>query len=213
MAKKHFDRGMAAIETAESLEDFNEAAKEFEAAKSLAPDWADVYYNLGFVYDRIERFDDAINNLKYYLKIVPNAEDAAEVETMINKIEYKKEKTFEKQNKYKDIIGIWDRYDSETGEKLDYYTFSYEDNNLTVKVFAGIGTGFISVPANIVGDKLEFKYLEKQTQYDSEVEYSYTIVDPKLMKGYIRVNVIRKNPGFPVPLGQKLPAPMEMRKQ
>lgn len=213
MAKKYVDRGMAVIETAESLEDFNEAIIEFEKAKTYAPNWEDIYYNLGFVYDKTEKYEEAIKNLRQYLKLVPDAEDADEVESMLNKIEYKNEKAAEKQNRYKDLLGIWDRYDSATGEKLDFYTFSYEGNNITVKTYAGIGTGFISVPVNIVGDKLEFKYLEKQTQYDSEVEYSYTIVDPKLMKGYIRVNVIRKNPGFPVPLGQKPPMPMEMRKR
>jgi tetratricopeptide (TPR) repeat protein len=212
-AKKHFDRGIAAIETAESLEDFNDAIKEFETAKTLAPDWADIYYNLGIVYEKAERYDEAINNLQHYIKITPNADDAEEIQTMITKIEYKNEKAFEKQNKYKDLIGVWDRYDSETGEIMDEFTFLYKDGNLMVKAMGGIGSGGISVPVKFDGQKLEFNFLDKKIQYDSETEFSYTIVGKGLMKGYIKVNVIRTNPGFPVKLGQKPPMPMELRKR
>ena len=211
MAKKHFDRGMAVIEYAESVQDYNEAVKEFEEAKTLAPDWADIYYNLGIVYDKIERYTEAIENLRNYLKLVPNAEDAEVVESMLTKIEFKNEKAIEKKNKYNDLVGIWDRYDSESGEKMDSYTIVYKDNNLTVETWGAFG--LITVPVKFEEQKLKFEYLDKKTMYDSEVEFSYTMVDPKLMKGYIRVNVIRKNPGFPVPLGQKPPAPMEMRKR
>ena len=211
MAKNHFDRGMAAIENAETVQDYEDAVKEFETAKSLAPDWADIYYNLGIVYDKTEKYKEAIENLRNYLRLVPNAEDAEAVETMLTKIEYKNEKALEKKNKYNDLVGIWDRYDSETGEKMDSYTIVYKDNNLTVETWGAFG--LITVPVKFEEQKLKFEYLDKKTMYDSEVEFSYTLVDKGLMKGYIRVNVIRKNPGFPVALGQKPPASMEMRKR
>jgi tetratricopeptide (TPR) repeat protein len=210
-AQKHFDRGNAAVESAVTKEDLEDAVKEFEKAKSFAMDWADVYYNLGIVYDKLDRYKEAIENLQHYLRLSPNAEDTEEVETMINKIEYKNEKASEKQNKYKDLVGTWDRYDSETGEKLNSYTISYNGNNLAVQTFTYSGN--VSVPVNLDGNKLNFKYLDKQSLYDSEVEYNYTVVDPKYMKGSIRVNVIRKNPGFPIQLGLKPAAPMEMRKR
>lgn len=210
-AEKHFDRGTAAVEIAESMEDFNVAINEFEKAKTYAPEWADVYYNLGFIYDKIEKYEEAIKNFRQYLKLSPNAEDAGEVESMLNKIEYKNEKASEKQNKYKDLVGTWDRYDSETGERLNSYTISYNGNDLEVQTFTYSGN--VSVPVNLDGNKLNFKYLDKQSLYDSEVEYNYTVVDPKYMRGSIRVNVIRKNPGFPIQLGLKPAAPMEMRKR
>jgi tetratricopeptide (TPR) repeat protein len=210
-ANKHFDRGIAAVESALTKEDLEDAVKEFEKAKSFAMDWADVYYNLGIVFEKLDKYKEAIENLQHYLRLSPNAEDTEEVQTMINKIEYKNEKASEKQNKYKDLVGTWDRYDSETGEKLNSYTISYNGNDLEVQTFTYSGN--VSVPVNLDGNKLNFKYLDKQSLYDSEVEYNYTVVDPKNMKGSIRVNVIRKNPGFPIQLGLKPAAPMEMRKR
>lgn len=210
-AQKHFDRGNAAVESAVTKEDLEDAVKEFEEARSLASGWADVYYNLGMVYEKLERYKEAVENLKHYIQLAPDAEDVNEVETMINKIEYKKEKATEKENKFNVVVGTWDRYDPETGEKLNSYVIAYKDNNLSVETFTY--SGQISVPVNLDGNKLNFKYLDKQSLYDSEVEYNYTVVDPKYMKGSIRVNVIRKNPGFPIQLGLKPAAPMEMRKR
>ena len=46
-AKRHFDRGMAAVEMAKSPDDYAPAIKEFKQAASLAPNWPDAYYNLG----------------------------------------------------------------------------------------------------------------------------------------------------------------------
>jgi tetratricopeptide (TPR) repeat protein len=87
-AKRHFDRGMAAVEMAKSPEDFKDAIKEFEQAIRLAPDWPDVYYNLGMVQEKAEKYSDAITNLKQYLGLAPNANDAEAVKSLINKLEY-----------------------------------------------------------------------------------------------------------------------------
>ncbi|MGA3333101.1 MAG: hypothetical protein ABSC62_02935 [Terracidiphilus sp.] len=67
-AKRYFDRGMAAVETAKSPDDFASAIKEFEQAASLAPDWLDVYYNPGIVQEKAEKYSDAKRNLKQYLR-------------------------------------------------------------------------------------------------------------------------------------------------
>ena len=212
-AKKHFDRGVAAVESAKSAEDFEDAAKEFETAKSLAKDWPDVYYNLGIVYDNLEKYDDALVNLKYYLQLKPTAEDADEVETMINKIEYKKDKANEKENKFNLVVGTWDRYDPETGETLNNFTFLVKDDGLYVQAFGGTGQGMVTEPANYDGSNLSFSYIEKQSMYSSEVTHTYRIKKEKLMVGTIRVNVISKQPNFPVQLGLKPAFPMELHKR
>jgi len=102
-AKKHFDRGMAIIENAKSPEDFKTAIKEFENAKTYAPNWADVYYNLGLLFDKMEKYDKSIENLKVYLQLDPNADDVETVKSMINKIEYKAEQFLNPET----LAGIW----------------------------------------------------------------------------------------------------------
>ena len=90
-ARRHFDRGMAAVELAKTPVDYEKAITEFEKAKSFAPNWADVYYNLGLVQEKAEKYGDAVTNLKQYLRLAPNAGDAEAVKSHINKLEYKAE--------------------------------------------------------------------------------------------------------------------------
>lgn len=90
-AKRHFDRGMAAVEMAKSPADYAPAIKEFEQAGRLAPSWPDVYYNLGMVQEKAGKYSDAVTNLKQYLRLAPNASDAETVKILINKLEYKKD--------------------------------------------------------------------------------------------------------------------------
>jgi hypothetical protein len=91
-AKRHFDRGMAAVEMAKSPDDFAPAIREFEQAVSLAPNWPDVYYNLGMAQEKAGKYSDAITNLKQYLRLAPNASNAETVKSLINKLEYKVER-------------------------------------------------------------------------------------------------------------------------
>jgi len=91
-AKRHFDRGMAAVEMAKSPEDYEPAIKEFEQAVRLAPDWPDVYYNLGMIQEKAEKYGDAIASFRNYLRLAPDAGDAETVKSLINKLEYKNEK-------------------------------------------------------------------------------------------------------------------------
>lgn len=92
-ARRHFDRGTAAVEMAKSPADYEVAIKEFKQAISLAPDWADAYFNLGKVQEQAEKFGEAIASLKEYLRLAPNASDADEVKSLINKLQYKAENT------------------------------------------------------------------------------------------------------------------------
>lgn len=70
-AQKHFNRGLAATEMAKSIEDFKEAIKEFEQAKKLAPNWPDVYYNLGLLYEKVKDYHNALYNLEMYQTFLP----------------------------------------------------------------------------------------------------------------------------------------------
>lgn len=102
-AKRHFDRGMAAVE----MGNHEGAINDFEKARSLVTNWANLYYHLGLTQEKVGKYGDAITNLKQYLRLAPKAGNAAEVKSVINKLEYKKEKA-EKETKLKNILkGEW----------------------------------------------------------------------------------------------------------
>lgn len=106
-AKRHFDYGMAAVEMANSPDDYESAIKEFGQAARLAPGWPDVYYNLGMVLEKSGDYDGAIQNLKQYLRLAPNESDAETIKRLINKLEYKKKKTEEEANITSLLRGKW----------------------------------------------------------------------------------------------------------
>jgi len=87
-AGSHFDLGFASIETAKSNSDFESALLEFENAARLAPEWSDVYYNLGFLQEKLGKPYDAIRNLKRYLELSPGADDRREVEKHIAQLAF-----------------------------------------------------------------------------------------------------------------------------
>jgi hypothetical protein len=106
-ARRFFSRGMAATETAKSTADYKNAAKEFEKAKTLAPDWPDVYYNLGIILEKTDDFEGAIKNLKTYLRLAPSSSDANQIQEKIYKLEYKLEKASEAAKIRSWLKGEW----------------------------------------------------------------------------------------------------------
>jgi tetratricopeptide (TPR) repeat protein len=106
-ARRHFDYGMAAVEMANSPDDYESAIKEFEQAVRLAPGWADAYYNLGMVQKKTNKHNEAITSLKHYLRLAPNANDAETVKSTINKIEYKRQKATEELKITSWLSGKW----------------------------------------------------------------------------------------------------------
>ena len=92
-ALRHKARGLAAVEMAKSLEEYDLAIKEFQEASQLAPDWPDPHYNLGLVLERAGKFREAVASFKEYLRLAPNAPDVAKIQEQIYKLEYKAEQT------------------------------------------------------------------------------------------------------------------------
>ena len=91
-AEKYMNRGMAAVETANSPDDYKSAIKEFEQAVRLAPRWPAPYFNLGYLHNKVGKYQEALNSYRKYLVLVPNAPDAAQVQKEIDQIEYRLEK-------------------------------------------------------------------------------------------------------------------------
>lgn len=91
-AERRMARGRAAIESASSEQDFIEAATEFQKAARAAPWLPEAYFNLGVVYEKAGRYEEARRNLKLYLTAAPNASDAKQVREQLYKLEFQAEK-------------------------------------------------------------------------------------------------------------------------
>ena len=102
-ARRFMSRGMAAVEMAKTPKDYERAVREFEQAAKLAPDWPDVYFNLGSVQAKAGNYGEAVRHYKRYLELSPNAPDAAKVRDEIYKLEYRAEQ----QAKVSDLGGTW----------------------------------------------------------------------------------------------------------
>jgi len=98
-AQRYMARGMAAVEMAKTPKGYKRAVREFEQAAKLAPNWPDVYFNLGSVQAKAENYGEAMRNYKRYLELAPNAPDAAKVREEIYKLEYRAEEQMVKEIK------------------------------------------------------------------------------------------------------------------
>jgi tetratricopeptide (TPR) repeat protein len=90
-AQRYMARGMAAVEMAKAPKDYERAVREFEQAAKLAPNWPDIYFNLGSVQAKAGNYGEAMRHYKRYLELAPNAPDAAKVREEIYKLEYRAE--------------------------------------------------------------------------------------------------------------------------
>ncbi len=106
-ARKHMNRGMAAAEMAKSPAEYEEAVREFEKAARLAPGWPAPYFNLGYVQNEAGKYQEALDNYRKYLKLVPNAPDAEQVQVEIDQIEYRLEKASEAAKILSWLKGEW----------------------------------------------------------------------------------------------------------
>jgi len=166
-ARRYFDRAIAAVEMAKTPADYEKAVAEFEKAKSLAPDWPDVYYNLGFIQDKAGMYSEAMENLRKYLLLAPDAKDAEAVRTLINKLDYKKEQIGDKYGKltdprdgktyktvkignpvwmaenlaYKTQKGSWTYNNDENNVKLYGYLYDWEAAHNACEVVRFLRTG------------------------------------------------------------------------
>ena len=113
-AKRHMFRGQAAMEEATDASGYRDAVSEFKQATQLAPNWADAWFNLGIAQEKAEDFGGAMASFKRYLVLAPDAPDTEEVEGLIFKLEYKRDKAQKKKEsagKWGHLSGKWCRTD------------------------------------------------------------------------------------------------------
>ena len=106
VARKHFDRGMAAVEMAASSNDYEDAITEFKKAVEFAPGWTNAVYNLAIVQEKAGDYEDAMANLKIVMESATSKEEVAEIRSLINKIEYKVEKKKEEKYEYVEPVAV-----------------------------------------------------------------------------------------------------------
>jgi tetratricopeptide (TPR) repeat protein len=107
-ARRYMMRGMEAVEMARTPADFAAALEEYSRAAELAPDWADPYYNLGMIQNRLERYAEAVRNLRRYLELAPGAPDAAEVQNLLVRMEYRQERAEKARMDVTNLVGLWE---------------------------------------------------------------------------------------------------------
>ncbi|MBS3908001.1 MAG: tetratricopeptide repeat protein [Syntrophaceae bacterium] len=195
-AKRHFDRGMAAVEMAKTPADYEKAIQEFERAAQLAPQWPDVYYNLGLVQEKAEKYNDAVENLKQYLRLAPDAGDAEAVKSHINKLEYIKEQSEKQDAIIGSFVGTWIGLGGNS--RPQFFMFSEEGGQLylTYETTHIIGTsrerfGWHKVPVARQGRHIKFTtefkiYNRSSRQYVGDTinsDYNLELKDSDTLKG------------------------------
>lgn len=90
-ARRHFNRGIAAMEMAKSPQDYQIAAREFQQATIAAPGWSAAYKKLGLAEDKAGDYRNAVTALTRYLQLASKAPDAQSVQNMIDQDQFKAE--------------------------------------------------------------------------------------------------------------------------
>ena len=180
-AKRYFDRGVIAVELAKSPADYESAIKEFRQAATLAPDWPDVFYNLGLVQEKAENYGDAVTSLRQYLKLVPNAQDAAEVKSLITKTEFKNEKLLKEKEKFQSVIGTWGL---ETENEAFFKSIKLDQNGDKIEFKVYTENGLETNEVFFDGKNLKFKY-RWYDMFTQEWEVIVKMVAPGRFEGII----------------------------
>jgi tetratricopeptide (TPR) repeat protein len=129
-AEKAFMKGAMFLEKAKDSTALELSISSFKQALLIAPWWPDAYYNLGIVLESAGRYDESIQNIKYYLLTNPSETDAKKAQRKIAAIEVEKElaqaeetakKRAEEENKAKEphFEGAW-MLTSVAGHRIAY---------------------------------------------------------------------------------------------
>lgn len=88
--------GETAVEAAKTQADYLKAAEQFKAAARKAPKCASAAFNLGVTLEKAEHYLPAKEAYETYLKLAPQADDAAAVRKQIFRMEYLSENSTSK---------------------------------------------------------------------------------------------------------------------
>jgi len=210
------DRAQAAIEMAKTPGDLEDAIREFQQAATLAPNWPDPYYQMGMLQDKLERYDDALKNLRRNLQLDPQAANAPQVIQHINKIEYKKEKAEKARLDPRNLVGVW-WVNGETKEGSGLFSrFEIRNNNGVVegalRAYSyteqrGLSCWPKFVPIQWDGQKLlvphtRYFYCDTSVQKDccgTDASLSLAMIAKDTLKGTLRIASFKDRDGIVSP--------------
>jgi len=198
-AMRYFDRGQAAVEMAKADMDYEDAIIEFEKAAKLAPEWPDVYYNLGLIQEKGGKYSDAIRNLTKYLELSPNASDAREVNKIVTTIEYKMEKIAEESEMPGLLEGHWGGdwlfFCGGTQHGIVFHKFGDKvsvELSVTWNPESGKREDYMIIPVKIEGKTVRFefeakmRFPEERLESCCNIELELKLVEPNKLKGILR---------------------------
>ena len=116
-ARRSFIRGNTAIKDATSQDDYVKAEKLYDEALSLAPWWADAYFNRSKAEEMHQDYGAAIESLKFFLMTSPPPSDVREAQDHIYALEEKRDKKLavdktaaDESRRKDDAAALADRY-------------------------------------------------------------------------------------------------------
>ena len=133
-ARRHFLRGMAALEIAKSSNDLMLAIDEFSMATEISPRMAIAWFNLGKAQEQYGLFKEAIASYHQYLAAAPSAPDAQVVRDEMVKLEFRQEQLEKSQSRE----GYW------MDDEGSRYSLSVVGNKLTLKAMEYVTKGQIT---------------------------------------------------------------------
>jgi len=133
----YFEKGISYLESMSSRDDLKKVSWLFETAKMLSPEWADVYYNLGLIYGKLDYYDEAEINLTMALNILKknnsSLNEQGKIESLIADYNYKN--LWLKNIKDRFISGKWSiirrepELSGDYGELSNFIPKFYKDKN------------------------------------------------------------------------------------
>ncbi len=205
-ANRYYYRGLAAAEMAKTPAEFDAAIKEFEQAANLAPEWPEVYYKLGMVQEKAEKFDAAIKNLNKYLQLSPASADAATVKGIIYKMEYKRDLVNEKESKINALLSGFAKRNDGNLNSSSVITFTKTPEGIFANISQYTTKDFNqTVSVFFDGSVLKFKFLTyrcpnapalKQYPCESSVTVEGKVIAASPLVINVKLTDIVKSSGF-----------------
>lgn len=168
----YFDKALSLLKQTSSRDDLKKVASLFERAKILSPEWADVYYNLGLIYEKLDFYDKAVDNLVRYMQFM-----------------IRKNAPFEEVNKIAELVGRLKKKQ----EKLD---------SIKVKMVEGKWTQIKRIPQSKLAGSFGTGAPTFRFDKSGKMWMKNTLSEVKLTGDHPQVILARKNlsenPWFPV---------------
>ena len=180
---EQLNRHLKRAETAYKMENYKDAIAEYEMVIKLKPDYADAYYNLAVICEKLQTdyyLQRAIEYYKTYMKLVPAEKKI--INEKIIELEYYLEKKTENKKHFESMLGVWKTtsYNSKTGQPYCVVEITSFQGKLRIKLLPNSSI-FSSTLTNIVAtsdlnqDNLLFSYTDDKTYISNPAKWGSLI--------------------------------------